>query len=191
MFLDISFGYVILLVLLAAVSITSIAFRFPAGRTVAALLLAVYVAALLTTKLLPMPLTHEPPFGADLAPYPTPFAYLGAAWEIYSSSGRGADFVAIVIRMVLEYVPLGLLLPLVLDSPDERLDVRAASLVVIAPVCIELAQLLECAWAGAFYKRIATDDVLLAVLGGLAGYALFRAVGLFVTRLRRRRATLM
>lgn len=191
MFLDISFGYVILLALLAAFSMTAIALRFSAGRTVAALLLAVYLAALLATKLLPMPLTREPPLGADLTPYPAPFAYLKAAWEIYSSSGRDADFVATVVRMVLEYVPLGLLFSLVVDSPRERPDARAVSLVVFVPACIELAQLLECAWAGAFYKRIATDDVLLAILGGLAGYALFRAGGLLTTRLRRLTATLV
>lgn len=174
MFLDIGFGYVVLVASVILSSIISLAKGLSAARTLVALLFASYIAILICFQVIPIPLTPYNPIGIDLPAYFFPGTYLVAIGKIYFESNRLVEFILIILRMIAVYVPLGALAPA--TFPRLRKAGCAACFIALFALSIEAVQYLEGTYAGGLYKRVAVDDALLAIIGGFIGFALYTAV---------------
>ena len=167
-------------VALAAVLVLCLVRRAGARRTFLYLALTAYVGAVAAVTLFPLPVGIQPglpegpavvwgvtlnlvPF-AGIARTVADAARLGSWWTIAAT---------IVGGNVLMFVPLGFMLPL-LSGRLRRLRTAALALAGCS-VAIELCQLIVgLAVAGSLYRVVDVDDVILNVLGGLAGFGLWK-----------------
>lgn len=170
MILEIEFCVPCLIVAIIATAFAALAKKLSAFRTLASLLFATYFVMLICLNLLPAFFSPGNSLGLDLPAYPIPGTYLLSAFQTYDAVGNAEEYVLIVFRMTLMYVPLGFLAPTVF--PRLKHGVKKYLLIIIVPIFIEFVQLAEGLYAGGLYKRISFDDVLLAVLGSILGLAL-------------------
>ena len=142
-----------------------------AAKTLAALVLAVYLPALFVIEFLPFSFVKTELLSQDMGAYPCPFSLIG---ELLSASDSG--FFAScseLLKMSLTFVPLGLLIPALFSSRRKK---RILCVLAITSIGIELVQLIENAAMGTFSKRISFDEALLAFLGGVLGYLIWNLV---------------
>jgi glycopeptide antibiotics resistance protein len=129
-------------------------------------LLVAWLAALALLALLPLSAT--PPDTDRAWIQPLPLATIMAA----ATRGLTTATLVSVVGNVVAFVPLGLLAPAAL--PAVRGWIAAALLGAGVSLAVEIAQLAIGLAAGFPYRMTDVDDVLLNVLGTLAGFAAWR-----------------
>ena len=164
---------------LAIACVISVLRGFSAARTLATLLVSLYVPALLTIELLPLSIGWDPMLSHNLGIFPIPFTLIVAKWEELAESQLGL-FCLGLAKMTIPLLPLGLLAPIIWQRfrPLQSISL----LLMVASFGIELVQLMEDAIMGAFSKRISFDEALLAFIGGLVGYGLWMVTSRIVAK---------
>ena len=144
--------------------------KYSALKTLAVLLFAAYLAALLAIEFLPLSFGPTEMLSQDLGFYPLPFTLLAELPAESSSSGLLSGWFELV-KMICLLIPFGLLLPAIFSS---RINHKTyVTIFAAVTLGIELIQLLEDGIMGAFSKRVSFDEVLLAFVGCLMGYLLW------------------
>ncbi len=129
-------------------------------RSVAGLMLIVYLTVLLALTLLPDAGSDR---GSHIRVYLTPFHTIGLAFR----QGFGSHEWKILVGNLLAFLPLGILLPLA----QPRLGFVFVVLVALGlSVAIETAQLAISLAVGLDYRTADIDDVILNVCGAAIGY---------------------
>jgi glycopeptide antibiotics resistance protein len=135
-----------------------------------------WVFAVVAASLFPFPL---PPYSSvPLAD--GPFEHLPNVWlnpfpfhTIARATRSGSSGLALAVGNVIAYLPLGIVLGLV----DSRARVgRVIAIALLVSGGVELLQLSISLVVGFPYRAADIDDVLLNVLGVVAGYAMVRLV---------------
>jgi glycopeptide antibiotics resistance protein len=128
-------------------------------RRAASVLLACYLALLLTLTLV---LFRAPEVGVE--PNLAPFRSIARDWH-----AGGRNFLVNIVGNVVAFLPLGFLLPLVLRRPTRAWQV--------ALMAAALSATIEALQFASGRRTADVDDVLLNVMGGLAGYVAWRGCG--------------
>lgn len=164
---------------LAIACVTSVWRGFSAARTLATLLVSLYVPALLTVELLPLSIGWDPMLSHNLGIFPIPFTLIVAKWKELAESQLGL-FCLGLAKMAIPLLPLGLLAPIIWQRYRQLQSISL--LLMVTSFGIELVQLMEDAIMGAFSKRISFDEALLAFIGGLVGYGLWMVTSRIVAK---------
>lgn len=164
---------------LAFACITSVWRGFSAGRTLAALLLSLYVPTLLSIEFLPFSLGWDPMLSHDLGIYPVPLTLISDKWRELSTSHFDV-FAFGLLKMTLPLLPLGLLVPMMWSRFRDLRTISA--LLLLTALGIELIQLAEDAMMAASSKRVSFDETFCAFVGGLVGYAIWHLVNQLVAK---------
>ena len=159
----------------------------PVPTLVAQLLLGAWVAAIIALTLFPLAWRTNgvrPTVMSDPGEWPLPWASIVPFATIRSSLEQGFGSAAgrVLIGNVLAFVPLGFLAPIVDRRWASALRVLALGLAVSAAV--ELAQLGWDLLTGLPWRSADVDDVIVNTIGGLVGYAIWRAATTVRTRRR-------
>ncbi|HEY7133232.1 MAG TPA: VanZ family protein [Candidatus Limnocylindrales bacterium] len=144
----------------------------------AQLLLAAWVAAIVSVTLFPLPWRTTP--GRPIVvsrpgEWPLPWASITPFATIGMSLNRGFGSLEgrVLIGNLVAFVPLGLLVPVV--APRWRSAARILVLGLMASTAVELAQLGWNLVIGMPWRSADIDDVIVNTAGALLGYALWRA----------------
>jgi glycopeptide antibiotics resistance protein len=131
--------------------------------------------AIVAASLFPFPL---PPYGSE--PWAgRPFANLPNLWlnpypfHTIARATNGGSGTALAVGNVVAYLPLGIVLGM--RDPQPRFG-RVTAIALLCSGGIELLQLTFSLMVGFPYRAADIDDVLLNVLGVVAGYAMVRLV---------------
>ena len=177
-------GVVVFIVATIACSALAIHRGLSAGRTLALLMLGSMLSLLTALLIFPMALTpngitYDPVHGL----YPLPFSLISFLLQEY---GASSAFRLLLSNTVL-YVPIGFF-GFLLQAPGVFSRSRRTLLYLGIPLAIEFARLLECLFVGSFYKTVALDSIILAVLGTNIGISCGRLIYNSMKSLRRRTA---
>ena len=142
---------------------------YVAVRTLATLLLSVYLSVLLAVELLPFSLEPTAMLSYDLGIWPVPFELIVKSLMNFDTSV--VPTVGSLAKMGACFIPFGLLLPLA--EPRCRKFRNFAALLATVACAFELVQLIEGALVGVAYRRVSFDEAFLAAIGGFAGYAVW------------------
>jgi len=144
---------------------------------VAQLLLAAWVAAIVSLTLFPLPWRTgggRPLLVSATADWPMPWASIRPFATIGPSlaQGLGSEMGRVLIGNLLAFVPLGFLAPAV--DRRWRSAGRVLVLGLVASIAIELAQLGWDLVIGMPFRSADIDDVIVNTAGTLIGYGLWR-----------------
>lgn len=149
---------------------------------------AAYVAAVSAVAFFPLPtqsgfldFERQMQFMRDQF---VPFGSIGPAL----TAGLGSGEMFQVLANMAMFVPVGMMVPL-LTGPDRALR-RTVVVATAGGLAIEVGQFAVSRLLGFTYRITDIDDVILYVVGAVAGFGLFRLVGpLFLDRVARDEAT--
>lgn len=145
--------------------------RLPRAQLFGQLALATYVAVLIGLTFFPIRVPPWPGPGEGMIDLNLrPLRTIGPALEL----GPGSTQFRLLAGNILAFVPLGLLLPVV--RPRRPSLAGTAAIVLAATLAVEGGQLLVSVLIGGAYRSSDVDDVLLNLVGGLLGYAAWRAI---------------
>lgn len=177
-------GVVVFIIATIACSALAIHRGLSAGRTLALLMLGGMLSLLTALLIFPMALT---PDGITYDPvpgfYPLPFSLISFLLQEY---GVSSAFRLLLSNAVL-YVPVGFF-GFLLQAPSVSSKFRRTLLYLGIPLAIEFGRLLECLFVSSFYKTVALDSIILAVLGISIGISCGRLIYNSMKSLRRRTA---
>lgn len=164
--------YVLTLPVLAFVAWRCVVRRDPALRFIAWVAFIVYLTEVASRTLFPLPV--DPTLIAEMR-----VDQFGSHnWVPFTTIRTMLSHPHLSVRLVqiggnlLLLLPLGYFLPLLFRAA--RRFSKAAAMILAATLTIEVMQLLiSLAILGFAYKAFDVDDILLNLIGGLIGYALF------------------
>lgn len=159
--------------------ISSVWRGFTAKRTLVALLLSLYIPALLSLEFLPLSLGWDPMLSHDLGIYPVPLTLIGDKWRELSVDHFDV-FAFGLMKMTLPLLPLGMFAPAMWTRFKDFQ--RISVLLLLTALGIELIQLAEDAMMAASSKRVSFDEALCAFVGGLIGYAIWHLANQMVAK---------